>query len=150
MSMTFKPKTEKEIAEAMLLPAGEYDFDVLEATDETSSKGNAMIKLVLGIYVGERIGRKVTDYIVGSMEAKLRHLCDCLGLLAEYQAGTLSADMCRGRNGRVKLTIQQDKTGQYPDKNAVRDYCLRAAKPIAGEAAEVKSGNSDKPDDLPF
>ncbi len=147
--MTFKPKTEKEIAESQLLPDGEYDFEVLEAEDTTSkTSGAPMIKAVLGIYVGDRIGRRVTDYWLASMEAKLRHFCDCVGLLAEYEAGSLSADMCKGRSGRVKLNVQKDKAGQYPDKNGVRDYCLRAAKPLATEPTSAKK--SDKPDDLPF
>lgn len=144
--MTFEPKSEKEIAAAGLLPDGEYDFEVTEASDEISKRSNAaMIKVKLGIYNGATIGRFVFDYLMPSMAAKLRHFCDSVGLLKEYEGGALSAEMCKGRSGRVKLVIEQDKAGQYPDKNAARDYLVRAAKPLAAEAK-----TDGKPDDLPF
>lgn len=31
--------------------------------------------------------------------------------------------MCIGRSGRCKVEIKHDKTGEYSDKNIIRDYC---------------------------
>lgn len=134
MGMSFKPKSEKDIQAEALAPAGTYDFDVLQATDEISkSSGNPMIKVKLGLYNEDgRIKHHVFDYLLASMEAKLRHFCDTVGLLAEYERGELSAEMCKGRSGRVKIIVD-DKDEAYPPKNAVRDYVIRPAKALQTE-----------------
>lgn len=146
--VNFKPKSEKEIQEAQLLPAGEYDFDVLESEDARSKSGNDMIKVKLGIYNGDRITSHIFDYLMPAMEAKLRHFCDTAGLLAEYESGSLTAEMCKGRSGKAKVIIQEDKTGQYPSRNSVKDYTVRAAKPLATTSENEATGKP--PDDLPF
>jgi len=146
MSMTFQPRSEKEISEARLAPEGEYDFQVLEAQDTTSKSGNAMIKLKLGVFSGEAMRWHIFDYLVPQMEAKLRHFCDSVGLLAQYEAGTLSADYCRGRAGRCKLVIEEGE-GSYPDKNVVKDYVLRKAKPLS---PPVQAPPPVEDQDIPF
>lgn len=140
--MEFKPKTESEIAASGLAPKGDYDFDVLNAEDAISqSSGNEMIKIKIGIYIGDSIKHYVYDYLIGSMEAKLRHFCDTVGLLSAYESGSLNAEMCKGRSGRVKIIID-DKDENYPPKNSVKDYIVRAAKPLAKQTEEK--------DDVPF
>ena|SRR3990167_11418775 len=146
MVMEFKPKTEKEIAEEMIFSAGEYDFDVLTAEDTTSSKGNAMIKIKLGVYVGSQI-RRIDDYLVPAMSAKLRHFCDTTGLLSKYESGTLEAADCFGRAGRVKIAVEPAKDA-YPAKNVVKDYICRPAKPLPEKTAS-KVGFSEG-EDAPF
>lgn len=147
MSMQFKPKTEKEIKEAALAPEGEYDFEVLGAEDTASKKtGAPMIKVTLGLYSGESIRWRVTDYLLAAMEAKLRHFCDGVGLLSKYEFGSLCAADCLGRSGKLKLSIKQDKTGTYPDQNAVKDYIVRPAKPLQSapaKPANIAAGESD-------
>jgi len=141
--MKFAPKSESELARAALLPAGEYDFEVMLAEDTKSKTSGAdMIKIKLGIYEGDKITRHVFDYLLPSMEAKLRHFCDSVGLLKEYEAGTLTADACKGRAGKVKLVVDE-KDPAYPPKNTVRDYVVRKAKPI-GKVDEAQD------DDIPF
>jgi hypothetical protein len=51
--MRFEPKTEAELARAALIKPGEYDFEVVNATEEISKSGNEMIKLRLKIFAGE-------------------------------------------------------------------------------------------------
>ena len=135
--MEFTPKEEKDLKKPFdLLPDNSiYDFDVLTATDEVSEKGNEMIKLNIGLYVTDRIGPRIFDYLLPSMEAKLRHFCDTVGLLREYESGRLTAGICEGRSGRVKVGIQKGKAkpdgdGSYPDKNVAKDYICRPAKPL--------------------
>ncbi len=135
--MTFKPRSEEEVKAAMLAPKGDYDFQVLEAEDTVSKSGNAMIKINIGIFRGEAMSNRVFDYLMPAMEAKLRHFCDTCGILAAYEAGTLSAEDCKGRSGRVKLIIEEDETGKYDPKNVVKDYICRGAKPLAGAVAPV-------------
>jgi len=146
--MKFKTKTENELREESLAALGDYDFEVLEASDAISKKsGNPMIKIKIGLYIDGRIKNHVFDYLMESMGAKLRHFCDTVGLLREYESGNLTADMCSGRSGRVKIVIDS-KDPQYPPKNAVKDYIVRAAKPLASaapEAAKPTSGEEDNP-----
>ena len=146
MVMTFAPKTEKEVQEAGLLPAAEYDFDILNAEDAISKSDNPMIKVTIGIYRDGAVKNRIFDYLLPAMEAKLRHFCDTVGLLSQYEKGTLEAADCIGRSGRVKIGIEPEKNG-YPAKNIVKDYVCRPAKPLAGQnpnAVPVPEG------DIPF
>jgi hypothetical protein len=145
--MDYIPKSEEDIAKAGLLPAAEYDFDVLSSTPAKSKAGNDMIKLKIGIYDGDKITRQLYDYLLGAMEAKLRHFCDSVGLLSKYENGTFCAEDCLGRSGRCKI-VQKDAEGNYPPKNKIRDYVCRASKPLTATRAEEPSANSE--DNLPF
>lgn len=149
MSLTFKPKTESELAAQMLAQLGEYDFEVLTSEAMTSKKGNPMIKVKLGIYRGEAMGNHVFDYLLAEMEAKLRHFCDSTGLLAKYESGELTAEDCVGRAGKVKLVID-DKDAAYPPKNVVKDYVARAAKPLPVKSAKSEPASDVADDDVPF
>ncbi len=148
--MQFQPKSEKDVQAAMLAPKGDYDFQVLEAQDTVSKTGNAMIKINIGIFRGEAMSNRVFDYLVPSMEAKLRHFCDTCGILAAYEAGTLSAEDCKGRSGRVRLIIEEDETGKYDPKNVVKDYICRAAKPLATTTAPAPDQIPGAEIDVPF
>lgn len=146
--MTFKPKSEKQLTEDRLAKDGDYDFQVLECSDETSKSGNTMIKLKLGIFHGDALRWHVYDYLVPQMEVKLRHFCDCTGLLADYESGTLSAQLCRGRAGRCRIVIEEGEGG-YQDKNVVKDYILRKAKPLAPPMVQPAATGGQE-DDVPF
>lgn len=146
--MQFQPKSEKDIQSAMLLPKGDYDFQVLEAEDTKSKQGNDMIKVNLGIFHGEAMRLRVFDYLLSAMEAKLRHFCDTTGLLAVYEAGTLCAQDCKGRSGRVKLIVEEDESGKYDTKNVVKDYICRPAKPIGHSVEPAPTLPAE--DDIPF
>lgn len=139
--MNFKAKTEKEIQENNLLREGEYNFDVLTGTDEISkNSGNPMIKIKIGIYINGKIKFSLFDYLTAGMEAKLRHFCDTVGLLSEYEKGVLTGDMLSGRSGKCKIAIE--KNDDYPPRNFVKDYVCRAAKPLAtsGSTVSLKPG----------
>jgi len=150
MAITFQPKSEKELALGNLLQDGDYDFEVLFAKDSTSKKGNPMIELKLGVYDAKGQCHHIFDYLVGAMEAKLRHFADATGLLPQYQAGTLEASQTVGRTGRCRLIIRGDKNGVYADRNEVKDYILRPAKPLPGTTAEIPLPSSGGDDDVPF
>jgi len=141
--VNFQPKDESELKN--LLPEAIYNFEVLEASDGVSQKGNDMIKLRVGILSDdyEKVVSSIFDYLLESVAYKLRHFCDAAGLLAKYQAGTLTADDCVGRTGKCKVAIEKDKAGQYADKNIIKDYVCRPAKALQGAAETAK-------DDLPF
>jgi hypothetical protein len=125
--MKFTPKSEKEIAEANLWPAGEYGFEVIDAKDKVSKTSQAeMIELKLKVYNDDGGFIFVNDYLLESLAYKLRHAAVCCGLEANYDAGNLLANDFAGKMGKLKLKIQKDKSGLYPDKNTVGDYVTTA------------------------
>jgi len=138
--MRFTPKTEKELAEEGLLKPENYEFEVLEASDETSKSGNPMIKLKLNVFGKDGQTHHIFDYLLEAMAFKLRHFCDGAGILPKYEAGEVTAFDCKGKSGIVLISIQKDKDGVYPDKNVVKDY---------HKASEIVGGAPDG-DDIPF
>ena len=146
MALRFQPRSEADIKKAGLAPAGDYTFEVLTAEETKSKAGNPMIKVKLGIYNGDRVGVHVWDYLLTAMEAKLRHFCDAVGLLAKYEAGNLTYQDCVGRSGLCRLIIE-DKDPAYEPKNAVKDYVSRKAKPLSAPSPKPAT---EPPDDVPF
>ena len=143
--MKFVPKTEKELKGMNLLQDGDYNFDVLTATDEISKKSNSMIKVKLGIYrdIEGTADFRIFDYLLPQLESKLRHFCDSTGLLSEYESGQLTADMCTGRSGKCRITLKDDAT--YGLQNKVKDYVCRPAKPLS-----TQTGENRQSEDIPF
>ena len=151
--MRFAPKTENEIASAGLWAAGEYDFEVTDAAEDQSKAGNDMVKLTVSVFNQEGQRRTIFDYLVDTEGGayKIRHFAEAAGLLPQYERGEMAAEDMIGRNGRCKLTIQKDKSGQYPDKNGIGDYLKPkdgVAPARAASRAKVPAGDID--DDIPF
>lgn len=124
--MQFQPKTEKQLVEESLIPAGIYPFEVAKAEAKTSKQGNEMIELSLRVFMPNGTERALKDWLMPKLAFKLFHFCAYTGLSQEYEAGTLTAADCEGRSGFAKIDIQADKLGQYPDRNTVRDYVRSA------------------------
>ena len=125
MALSFTPKTEEQIAEENLVPDGEYPFEVIKAEEAISKKtGDPMIKLKLCIFTddGPAGERHVYDYLIQTMDFKLRHFCACTGLLERYETGTLEAEDCNGRTGHC--IVKTEKQAGYKPKNAVKDYVV--------------------------
>lgn len=132
--MQFTPKTEKEITEAGLWPAGKYQFEVIpyvdfgnvqfSTQDSISKKTNKeMIILVLKIYNSEGAFKIVVDYLVEAMAYKLRHAAEALNLLDKYNTGNLHALDFVEKRGELELSIQK-ADDKYAAKNIVKDYVV--------------------------
>lgn len=134
--MQFQAKSEKQIAEENLLPEGVYPFEVIGAADKQSKAGNDMIELRLRVFNGER-SHQLTDWIMEKLPSKLFHFCAYSGLSRQYEAGTLSGPDCIGKNGYVSVIIQEDKTGQYPPRNSVKDYVRQPEMKKSGVVADT-------------
>lgn len=157
--MRFTPKTENEIQAENLFPDGDYDFEVVEAKDGQSKRGSDMITINMKVYGPNGRTQFVRDYLLEAMAYKLRHFCEATGLLADYDAGTLTDGKVMGRTGRVKLVTESGRknptTGaDYPARNAVKDYVTDGAKPnippvTAGGGPTDGSGGMED-DDIPF
>jgi len=152
--MNFTPKTEQQIKEDMLLPKDNYSFEVIEAVNKKSKKGNDMIELKVLIYPKnpEASPRQMNDYLMEKMMFKLKHFCDETGLQAKYTAGTLTSDDCVGKTGKCQIIIQEDETGQYGPKNSIRDYGAAKKQDIGGPIPEAGSSKKEEmaKDDIPF
>jgi len=151
--MRFTPKTPEELKTMGLIEEGEYPFEVLEAEEQLSKKGNEMIKLKLKIWDNNGRERTVFDYIMEAMAFKLIHFCDYTGLKDKYEAGSLTADACIGRSGRLHLVVEpgseKQTGGKYDDKNSVKDY-LDASVPASKPGPVANGIEPGFDDDLPF
>ncbi len=149
--MRFQPKSEKELAEDGLLPAGEYDFEVLKATEKTSKAGNEMIEVLHWAYGPDGEKSLVTDFLMEKIAYKLRHFASAVGLLADYESGNLSAASLAGRTGRFKLAVEASKDSQYPPKNTVKDYVVpKVAGEVVAVAAPVSAAADEGDTGIPF
>ena len=151
MAFKFTPRTDAELEqeekkreEALLLPEGDYDFELIEAKERISSKGNPMIEARLKVFHGDSV-RFVTDYLMEAMAFKLRHFAESVGRLEEYNSGEFDATNLVGASGVVKIKIEPAK-GQFSAKNSVKDYAVR------GGSARVQSPVDSEVDqsEIPF
>lgn len=145
--MNFVAKSEEELKAELVMPEGEYDFEVIEAADAVSKKGNDMIVVKLKVFAPDGGFRLVTDYLMAKMAFKLRHFCETTGMMDRYEAGGLMARHCEGRSGRVLLQVEPERKSDdgaktYPPKNSVGDY---AKAPASGEAASGKYRKASVP-----
>jgi hypothetical protein len=127
--MNFNPKTAKEIASMQVFPRGTYNFEVIEGCDKVSHAGNEMIELTVKVSDANGASRFVIDYLLEKWPMKLRHAAEACGLLDQYEAGELAGTDFVGKSGKLTLTIEKDKNKKFPDKNAVADYVVKAARP---------------------
>ena len=119
--MEFKPRTEQEIRESRLLAKGVYEFEVLDAAEKLSkASGKPMIELKLKVSGASGISRIVTDYLVSTLDGKLRHAAEACGIVDKYNRGSLADTDFLRKRGKLKLTIEKSKA--YPDRNVVADY----------------------------
>ena len=133
--MRFTPKTDAQIAAAGLWPVGEYDFEIKDAAEKQSQSGNDMIELHVTVFNAHGDRTTIFDYLVHTEKAayKVKHFAEATGLDEQYTRGEIDANACLNRSGRCKLIIKKDTSGQYPDKNEIRDY-VKAAGRVAAPA----------------
>lgn len=152
--MQFTPKTEEQIMEDNLFPKGEYAFSIANAEDAISQKGNPMIKMTLNVLNDQGRSQIIYDYLMEAIPHKLRHCAIACGLEDEYNSGSLEPYQLQGKEGILKLIIQEDKTGRYPPKNSVVDYVFETGVTPAQEAHSKAKGNAyvEDPvdDEIPF
>lgn len=123
--MKVTPRTEEEIKFLKLIPDGEYEFEVFDAIDETSKNGNEMIHVVLLVNKNEK-KYYIHDYLMDTadMAFKLRHFCDSIGIIEDFNSGNIESNKIKSKKGIAKIIINQDKKGIYNPKNVIRDYIV--------------------------
>lgn len=151
--MNFTPKSKEELAVMNLIAPGIYDYLIIDAKEKLSKSGHEMIELKLKIWDIHGHERVVFDYLLEAMAHKLRHFAESNGLLDKYESGSITANDCLNKSGKVEIIIQKDKTGQYGDRNSVKDYVLdvepkpSGMKPLPASSSDFVDSNLD---DLPF
>lgn len=155
MTFNFKPKTDEEIERMNLLSDGAYRFTVRNAVETVSKSGNPMVRLDLEIYGHDGGSTFITDYMVSSekMAWKIKHFCETLGLLEQYQKGMLDTPNLIRSEGYAQVVTE--KRSEYPARNKVKDY----GKPKEKKANTILSPTKADPnnplelkedEDLPF
>lgn len=153
MSFTYPVLTDEQIQSMNLVDDGEYDFEVVSATEKMSKAGNNQIEINIKIWDNKGVQRSLRDYLVATenMAYKVKHFCESTGL--EYGKGNMDTFQLIGRSGKCIVIKQQGQEkpmgGRYPDKSVIKDYIK------IGEGSSTVS--SPKPvtapafnDDLPF
>ncbi len=126
--MNFQPKSEKELAAYKVWKKGEYDFEIIEATEKIATTGKTMIEMKVMVSDGDGGEKVVVDRLLAEMPLKLLHATQVCGLHEKYLAGSITDADFVGKKGRLALSIEKDKKRQYPDKNVVQDYVVPAGK----------------------
>lgn len=149
--MKITPKTEEEIKSAFCLPEGEYPFEISAAEDTVSKSGNDMIKMTVRVFKADGNFNLVTDYLLASMEYKLRHACEACGVLDKYETGVLNGADFIGKEGVLKLSIR--KSDQYGDQNQIKDYVVQKdgdKKPLPKKDVKNTVAEALEGDEIPF
>lgn len=122
--MNFTPKSKNELRESMMLPDGEYDFEVEKAEDGVSKKDNEMVALTLKVWDANGKVQFVRDWLMDINERaqlKMLNFCETTGTMEAYNAGRVDAIVCQGLVGRVLIGHQN--SDDYGPQNRVIDYC---------------------------
>jgi hypothetical protein len=145
--MNFEPMPKEEMLQLGLLPKDTYPFVVKAATEKTSKSGNPQIEVLLTVYDERGREHLLYDYLSPAFESKLRHFCYAIGLGKMSEEGKFDTSIVVGQQGECKVYIREDKTGQYPPKNAIGDYIID----LNVRATVVTNENDNLPNDpIPF
>jgi len=158
--MRINPITEKQANEQAggfePWPAGDYDFMVYDASEETSSAGNDQIKLTLHVQNRDGSRRTVFDYLVNAEKAqwKIRHFAEATGMMRQYETGDIKIHDIVNRMGRLKLRVRPARDG-YAAQNQVGDYIAAdpsapAARPASRPAQQPATTAETLDDEIPF
>ncbi len=153
MSFSFDPKTDAEIAALQnqgLLTEGNYPFQVRAIDQLVSKNGNNMLKLKLAVLEKDGSARMIFDYLVAmdSMMFKIKHFCEAIGLEDKYAKGNFNPQECIDRSGVAVVGVQKgnpkpDGSGNFPDKNIIKDY-------VKSEKKQNAIPDKTLNDDIPF
>ena len=126
LGLRFEPKSEEELI--TLLHPGIGAYEVANAQSKTSKNGNPMIELTLKVWDEKGNMGQIYDYLMLNEHKfslrKIRHFCYSSGIGELYENGSLNAEDCVAKSGKLRIAIQSDKSGKYPDKNTVDDYLI--------------------------
>jgi hypothetical protein len=135
---TFDPTTQ-EGNSWDVLPAGEYVAQVVESSVQQPNSGDGYHlaltwKIIEGDYEGRQVWQRVT-YLHSNEQAQtigrktLKDLCVATGVAEQVD----DAAVFLFKPVRIRLGIERDKQGIYPDKNRISRILPLKMKPVATE-----------------
>lgn len=141
-----------EMQSFKLMPNGDYDFQVIEAKDTHSKKGNPMIELKIKVWDSDGREYLIFDYLLEQFAWKIKHFCQSTGLEHKWESGDLNADDCLGKCGIADIYTQKSKDPQYSDKNAVKNYLPADVSRRTQETVKKPEAEKDEfeDDSIPF
>lgn len=147
--MRFTPKTENEVSR--IFEKGDYRFKVIDAFEKNDKNGNPMLVIKLNVFHNNIPGKtNIVDCFLTenpNFEFLIRHFAYSVGLDKSYEEGVLNPHECKDKSGIVKLGIQIDKEGKYPDKNIAIDFVIATNQ---APLNALNNNTSDLNDDIPF
>ncbi len=143
--MKHTPLSDEDIAKQGLLADGVYDFEITDAKEKISSKGNEMLEIKLNVFEHDGSSRSKMDWIMPQMAKKFKHFHNATGMMAKYESGTLEAIDVIGKKGKcmIKTEPYTNKDGLQIMSNKIDDYVKRENM-VGGIPADVDG------DSIPF
>jgi hypothetical protein len=148
-------KYNPESATAHLIQCGKEgvwcDAFIQEAIDTVSKNNNEMIVADFKVYDNEGKQPVIKHYFVSDYPGMFKKLCAALGL--DYGSGNIPADTIKGASIQVLVKIQEDKTGQFGDKNvcaAFRAKTTTTGQPTANDPHVFDPNDPALKDGIPF
>jgi hypothetical protein len=154
--MRFIPKTEEEVKRTF--EKGDYRFKVIYAEEKNAKNGSPMIHIKMNVFHNVIPGKTtiVDSYLTSNpnFEFLIRHFAYSIGLGECYESGALEAHHCQDREGIVRLGIETDTSGKYPDKNRVFDFIVDKNRetvfPVNQSSHLPANGKEELNDGIPF
>jgi hypothetical protein len=148
--MKHTPLSDEEIAKDGLLEPGIYDFEVANAEDKVSSKGNDMIEVKLNVFEADGSVRSMRDWIMPQMKKKFKHFHNACGMMDKYESGSLVASDVIGKAGKCMVVLDEytNKDGLKIPTNKVDDYVKRDNLETYAKASTKAAAALD--DEIPF
>lgn len=119
---------------------------IVNAEEKVSKGGNEMIKTDFQIYDIQGLHPIISHYFVATPSGLgfLKKLCDAIGI--DFSKNKISAEELKGKSISVLIKIQEDKTGQYPDKNVLAGF----AKDLPVSEGSQQAPKEEENDGMPF
>jgi len=152
MMFEYNPKEIK--SEYSVLPHGQYESEIVEASEAVSKAGNDMIKLVLCVYGNDGEQVRVYDYIVNPNGIKkLKSICRYCDIAFD---GILDEQLLVGKRMLVETRVDPQRTVDgktYSERNSIVKYVSGLGKQSTDNDPPVVPNDKDvkpSPNDVPF
>jgi hypothetical protein len=109
-----------------------------------------MIVATFKVYDNKGMHPFIDHYFVDAYPSMFKKLCAAIGL--DFASGDIPASLLVNKSVKVKVSIREDKTGQYGDKNVIAAFSKDFPEGVSGAVASqpVAKQEQTKDEDLPF
>ena len=134
---------------ANLIPSGTWcQAEIVSATEKQSRAGKDMIQVDFLVYDPAGLHPTVTTYLVPDKPGFIKKLCAVIDI--DLSTGELHASRLVGKTMWVLIKIQEDKTGQFDDKNVVAAFSKEPPADVKAIDHNERQATNEKDDGTPF